>query len=158
MGEELFIADMVDQKDVISNDDETLISMAGVLKMAAGAAFHSPNSIQRVRSEKMMGDLLRLATQKGFCKTDMLKTAFANSYPPSSTARLLADEAMAPVNMEDLLQLGIFRQWHHPDRSTGPVLIRTASPQKGKPQGGGTPWGQCRKPTRLKVRYQHGKS
>lgn len=109
MGDELYIADMVDKKDVTMSGGEPLVSLAGVLKMAAGGAFHSTNPIQRESSEKMMDDLLKLATKKGFLKTDMLKTAFAITYPPSPTARSLADEAMALIRTDDLLELGNFR-------------------------------------------------
>ena len=69
------------------------INPSGVLRLMAVAAYHQPTgSDGRSKGELGLNRLAKAAEGKGFKKVGLLRSAFAEAYPPTVQAKMLADE------------------------------------------------------------------
>lgn len=101
MDKKLIANDMIDEADSVMKDGEPYLSAAGVLKMIATAAYHNPlGSNGRRLAEIALDKLTAAAFAKGFAKTDMLRTAFSRTCPPTPMAKKLADEMALTIGDE----------------------------------------------------------
>ncbi len=89
---DLVMADTVDQKDVCFKDGQQLVSIFGMIKMAAAGAYFHPSHSGMEKCSAMLERFIAAGRKKGWVKGDVLRTAFSMQYPPSQTARALADE------------------------------------------------------------------
>lgn len=85
----------LDPSDIHSAKNETYVSVPGTLKMAASGAYFHPDQSGKIKCLAMMESFLAAAKVKGWVKDDVFRSAFASHYPPSTTARKLANEVGA---------------------------------------------------------------
>jgi len=102
MARNLLMNDVLDREDVLIHNGEEVVTMTGLLKLCSVSAFHNSEEEGRKRGEMVMNSFLSSAHSKGWRKGDLFRSAFAKQYPPTASARALAQEVVALFSSGEL--------------------------------------------------------
>lgn len=105
MGDKIFMTDVLDEKDVTYLNGVPMVSMAGLLKLSATALYHQLDDEPRRKAAMVVDAILDAAKAKGWRKHDLFRSAFAKRYPPTRTAKEMAEEVMGLFSTEELWRL-----------------------------------------------------
>lgn len=89
---QIFTSDVLDRDDTVSMEDGDWVTERGVVKMVFASAFHNPCKAARQLGALGRDVLLLTARKRGYAKSDLIASSFAQEYPPSRTAKDLAND------------------------------------------------------------------
>jgi hypothetical protein len=92
MNRNLSMSKVLDAHNIKVIEGVEYVDPAGVLRLMAVSAYHNEAGDGRRKSEIGLSRILLAAEAKGFVKSELLRSAFAEAYPPSVQAKELADE------------------------------------------------------------------